>query len=193
MIRTKLKNLYQRIIKGKDWNKRDGLVLSLVKDGNRFYTFSDAVAMPNIRHENVFARTEQVSLGVTPESQQAFVKTMKDAGVKGEIGNMMMLLNYYEQVINQPINLTPMLYLSNPVVVLNDEPIDEMKQSYQDEKMKLQQEDEQIRVFFLKRSLSILHNSQQDLTDTEIWTELMNPTARKIESQFLKLIGIPSF
>jgi hypothetical protein len=181
MITQRIKNLFTK-------KEREGLVLSLEKGGNRYYTFADPVAMPNIRHEQVFARIHQVELGITKPHLLAFVKTLEDAGSKGELGNVMMLNNYFKSLIEQPINVTPMLYLSLPLIILNDEPVDKVLDSYEAKKLELQKGDDEVRGFFLGISIITLKSWDQKIESTEVWKEIMNPLARKIEDQFLNLV-----
>jgi hypothetical protein len=181
-------NLKQRIKNLRTPKEREGLVLSLEKDGNRYYTFPDPVAMPNIRHEQVFARINQVELGITKENLIGFVKTLEEAGSKGELGSVMMLVHYFKNLIEQPINVTPMLYLSMPLIILNDEPVDKVLGSYEDKKLELQKGDEEVRIFFLQCSISMLQQLQTGVISTEVWKEIMNPVRRRIEDQFLNLV-----
>jgi hypothetical protein len=180
-ITQRIKNIFTK-------REREGLVLSLEKDGNRYYTFADPVAMPNIRHEQVFARIHQVELGITKPHLLAFVKTLEDAGNKGDIGSMMMLNNYFKELINQPINVTPMLYLSMPLIILNDEPVDKVLESYEAKKLELQKGDDEVSGFFLALSINLLQQYQKGLESTAVWKEIMNPLSRKIEDQFLNLV-----
>ena len=188
-------NIKQRLRNWRTPKDRDKLGLSLEHGGHRFYTFSEGVAVPNVRLENVFARMEQVSLGITKPHLKSFIKTMKDAGKTADIGQVMMLTDYFETVIEQPINLSPMLYLSTPLVLIDDEPVLNAPDKYEKKKLELQLQDDTIRGFFLQCSINILQEYQKDWTSTGVWEDLMNPKSISVltENSFLRAIGIRNY
>lgn len=191
----RLKNNIKRVTKGKDWKHREGLVLSLEKGGNRFYTFADSVAPSGQRVEAVLDAVNRVGLGITKEDEQAFHKTM-DQLLSFELGvdpstiliKAKQLNDYYGTIINQPFNVKPVLYMALPIVLINDEPLKAPTEKHTKQKIALFDNDSEIRDFFLRKAEYIWQTWGTDSGDLKFLEEVNKKSARWYEDQFLNMI-----
>lgn len=194
-----MKALRKLINKYKD-GERTNLTLHEV-DGYRLYTFPSSIAPPNTRNEIVMGRLQQISLGMQHEDQLAFNKTLKDTLMSMNSENwqavqleLLQLQGYYEGVITQPINLTPMLYLAMPIILLEKEKILDDPNKYEKKKLSLIEKNAKVRDFFLKMAENMLTTYRHNLDNSEAWVMPKQTKAgRWYEKEFLKNIGSSNY
>ena len=191
-ISTRLNNLFSK-------KERFGLTLAFEKDGNRFYTFSSPVAPPPVRLESVLARLEMLKLGIRREEQLAFHKTIDEYCSLSATNDPLTALikikelnDYAMVVVDQEINLSPMLYLAAPLILLNNEKVKKVDERIEAKKIALANSDPEVMDFFLRQSEQILKAWKNDFEDMNFWQGIKNKGHRFYESQFLKKITSPN-
>lgn len=160
-----------------------------VFDGMAYYKFKDLEQTPQIRLEAYLSRNHEFEeLGIRKTDLRAFTETVAQLGNEGRFMEVQQLTGYLQALLDKPVTLYPTIYLASPMVIVGDEPLDEISLEFDQVKMKAALNDQNLESFFLsqimslKPSLEISSSSGQPLVYS-------SPKAKVIEMIFHEQIS----
>jgi len=126
------------------------LIESLVKGDNTLYSFKTLDHIPTIRLEAYLARHHEFKeLGMVKADLRAFCLTIEEFGKEGRFVEVMQLIGYFKTLLDRPVTLYPTIFLASPLVLVNNEPIDEILPEYEALKTELALKNSDVESFFL--------------------------------------------
>lgn len=184
------KYLIERIFSKKDnpLKKPSGLKLKFEHAGHKFYCYEPIQQAPSGRIELMFARLNELQKGMTREHNIQYVEATKKLFWEKKCEEGYELSTYVENIIKNPMQNTPANYLSCTMVLIDDEPTNEINSNYEDLKLDLIKKHPEIRNFFLDYTDKILKRFSDSHDSQEFWKAINHPALKENEQAFLKLI-----
>lgn len=156
--------------------------------GHTFYAFQTLDMIPQLRLETYLARNfEYDNLRVTLPRLLAFTETVAELGNQARFMDVQQLNGYLNNLLQKPITQNTMLYMASPLVIIDDEPIDQVDNEYDKLKYSLGAKDDKIRSFFLAVLLA-LNKNLQDLSKHGKPLDFSNPKQMIVEQLFNQMI-----
>lgn len=180
--------------KNKDRSKKDNrLELAMEVDGHRLYKYRSLNHIPVMRETVVRIGYAKMELGVRPTDMQAFVSLQKTALNDGNITEAAQLLGFFETQIGNFASERIALEIGGYAALVDDEPHDEITEQHNALKKELLEKHPAVRLFFLSESSGVVAALNTSITASEMMAQLTDPTRRKREELFLRLIRMPLF
>ena len=128
----------------------DKLTEGVTVEGKTFYTFKNQEEIPQVRLEAYLSRNHEFDeRGIKNQDLLLFCDLVEKYGNEGQFMAVQQLNGYLKTLLQKPVTLFPAIYLASPLIILGDEPLDEVTAEYDQEKLKLATFYPEVESFFL--------------------------------------------
>ncbi len=170
--------------------KKDPNLIELFKSGGHtFYTWKHFDHMPAFREMFVRYHYAKMSRGINNADLISFCQTILKFNNDRKRDDITALVKFFEQHIEEYANEKIILELAGYVVLVDDEPVDDVQDEYMDIKRKVLADDRKARFFFQGQALNLLQSLSKDLDILNLKEYLGNSNRQEREKVFLKLIS----
>ena len=178
------------LIKLASVNNLDTELVAHDVNGITLYTFHSNFNIPYIRHGALQVAVHSYYRRIALEDIKTCLELAKNAFNSKNFVQAAALMKRLEDFTDLEITNAVCLQLANAIILLPNEPKDEMKQYFADEKRKLFNENPAVRTFFLFTAIKLLLNTKKgSKTTTGDYLEYLNaPIVQQTEKEFLTAI-----
>lgn len=136
-------------------------------DGNTWYGFTDPLVMPANRALVAEIKATWADMNMRKEDLKDYVNRMIELGKQGEIVKMFHILQTIANRLEWVGEEDTMLELAATYFVINDEPLIDVQQSYNELKLLRFKQDKACRAFFLRRAF-VLTTGFSEFSEADI-------------------------
>lgn len=184
-----IKNLFKR----KPKEDRSELTLKLDHNGNKFYMFGQFSKTLSNRYFNfIAALTEQEKLGSRREIVEKMNSETIEALNKRDISKALLIQTVMKAMINLEVTNDFVFEIASTLIILNDEPMDEINENYKAKKRELYNSDPYIKVFFCEIFMSYVNNIVTLKNTKELLSFLNSEKVKVTEKLFGDLMQVES-
>ena len=170
--------------------KKDPNIIELFRSGGHvFYTWKHFDNMPAFREMFVRYHYSKMARGVNNSDLLAFCNTILKFNNDRKRDDITALVKFFEQHIQEYANEKIILELAGYVVLVDDEPVDDVSDEYMEIKRQVLKDDRKARFFFQGQALKLLQTLSKDLDILNLKAYLENSNRRERETIFLQLIS----
>jgi hypothetical protein len=184
-----IKNLFKR----KPKEDRSELTLKLDHNGNKFYMFGQFSKTLSNRYFNfIAALTEQEKLGARREIVEKMNSETIEALNKRDVSKALLIQTVMKAMINLEVTNDFVFEIASTLIILNDEPMDEINENYKAKKRELYNSDPYIKVFFCEIFMSYVNNIVTLKNTKELLSFLNSEKVKVTEKLYGDLMQVES-
>jgi len=184
-----IKNLFKR----KPKEDRSELTLKLDHNGNKFYMFGQFSKTLSNRYFNfIAALTEQEKLGARREIVEKMNSETIEALNKRDTNKALLIQTVMKAMINLEVTNDFVFEIASTLIILNDEPMDEINENYKAKKRELYNSDPYIKVFFCEIFMSYVNNIVTLKNTKELLSFLNSEKVKVTEKLYGDLMQVES-
>lgn len=170
--------------------KKDPNLVELFRSGGHvFYSWKHFDNMPAFREMFVRYHYAKMARGINNADLLAFCNTILKFNNDRKRDDITALVKFFEQHIQEYANEKIILELAGYVVLVDDEPVDDVTDEYMEIKRQVLKDDRKARFFFQGQALKLLQTLSKDLDILNLKAYLENSNRRERETIFLQLIS----